>query len=232
LWGWEEELLGELISVLANFVLQPNVVDQWVWRYDPGGGYSVRGAYEILTAQDAQETASTSDLIWDKQIPMKVSMMAWRLLRNRLPTKDNLVRRHVIHPNAGLCVTGCGSMETAHHLFLSYPVFAPLWNLIRSWVSFSSADPLMLYDHFLQFIHSTGGSRACRSFMQLLWLCCIWVVWHERNNRIFKPKESSVLQMLEKVKVHSLWWMRVFIVNLNLTSHLWLSSLLICMVID
>jgi hypothetical protein len=38
LWAWEEELLGELRSVLANFVLQLNVVDQWVWRYDPDGG--------------------------------------------------------------------------------------------------------------------------------------------------------------------------------------------------
>jgi hypothetical protein len=64
LWGWEEELLGELRSVLANFVLQPNVVDQWVWRYHPDGGYSIRGAYEIFTAQDAQETAAKSDLIW------------------------------------------------------------------------------------------------------------------------------------------------------------------------
>jgi hypothetical protein len=127
---------------LANFVLQPNVVDQWVWRYDPGGGYSVRGAYEILTAQDAQETASTSDLIWDKQIPMKVSVMAWRLLRNRLPTKDNLVRWHVIHPDAGLCVIDRESVETAHHLFISCPIFAPLWSLIRSWVGFSSSAPL------------------------------------------------------------------------------------------
>ncbi|KAK2372183.1 hypothetical protein QL285_073347 [Trifolium repens] len=67
--------------------------------------------------------------------------MAWRLLRNRLPTKDNLVRRHIIPPDASLCVTGCGGVETAQHLFLSYPVFAPLWGLIRFWIDISSADP-------------------------------------------------------------------------------------------
>jgi hypothetical protein len=100
LWIWEEEVLGELRSALANFVLQPNIADQWGWRYDPDDGYSVRGAYEILTAQDAQVVVATSDLIWHKQIPLKVSVMAWRLLRNRLPTKDNLVRWHVIHPDA------------------------------------------------------------------------------------------------------------------------------------
>jgi hypothetical protein len=185
LWAWEEELLGELRSVLANFVLQPNVTDQWVWRHDPGGGYSTRGAYEILTAQDVHDTAAISVLIWHKQVPLKVSVMAWRLIRNRLPTKDNLVRRNIINPDAGLCVTGCGGEETAHHLFLSCPVFSPLWSLLRFWVGISSADPLSLDDHFLQFVHSAGGSRARRFFMQLLWLCCIWVVWHERNNKIF-----------------------------------------------
>jgi hypothetical protein len=60
-------------------------------------------------------------------------------------------RRHIIHPDAGLCVTGCGGVETAHHLFLSCPVFAPLWNLIRSWVGTYSAGPSLLHDHFLQF---------------------------------------------------------------------------------
>ncbi|KAK2423985.1 hypothetical protein QL285_034394 [Trifolium repens] len=119
--------------------------------------------------------------------------MAWRLLRNRLPTKGNLVRRHIIPPDASLCVIGYGGVETAHHLFLSCPVFAPLWSLVPSWIGISSAYLLMLHDHFFQFTYSAGGSRARRSFMQLLWLCCIWVIWHERNNRIFKAKESPVL---------------------------------------
>jgi hypothetical protein len=229
LWAWEEELLGEFRSVLANSVLQPDVIDRWVWRYDPDGGYSVRGAYKTLTVLDDHDTTVTSDLIWHQQVPLKVSVTAWRLLRNRLPTKDNLVRRHIILPDATLCVTGCGGVETAHHLFLSCPVFAPLWSLVRSWVGISSADPLVLQDHFVQFTYSAGGSRARRSFMQLLWLCCIWVIWHERNNRIFKAKESTVLQLLEKVQVHSLWWMKAYNVNLGINAHMWWSRPLVCM---
>jgi hypothetical protein len=47
---------------------------------------------------------------------------------------------------------------------------------------------------------------------------------HEQNNRILKAKEFIVLQILEKVKVLSLWWMRAFNVNFDLNSHLWWSS--------
>jgi hypothetical protein len=61
--GVEERIVGGCRSVLANFVLHPYVVDQWMWRHDPIGGYSVRGTYKILTAQDVQDTAVTTNLI-------------------------------------------------------------------------------------------------------------------------------------------------------------------------
>jgi hypothetical protein len=158
-----------------------------------------------------------------------VSVLAWRLLRNRLPTRDNLVRRHIIAPDAQLCVTSCGGVETVHHLFPSYPVFASLLHLIRGWVGTSAADPYLLSDHFVLFVYSAGGTRARRSFLQLLWLCCIWVVWQERNIRIFKANESSVLQLFEKVKVHCLWWMKTNNANIYLNSHMWWSNPLTCL---
>ncbi|GAU43501.1 hypothetical protein TSUD_92120 [Trifolium subterraneum] len=113
LWAWEEEMVEECRALLADVVLQDNATDYWVWRPDPSGGYSVRGAYDLLTSRGDQGVAATTDLIWHKQVPLKVSVAAWRLLRNRLPTKDNLVRRHIIPQGAHLCVAGCGVPETA-----------------------------------------------------------------------------------------------------------------------
>jgi hypothetical protein len=59
-----------------DLVLQPNVADQWLWRHDPGGGYTVRGAYTLLTRTEASDEVATTTLIWHKQIPVKVSMLA------------------------------------------------------------------------------------------------------------------------------------------------------------
>jgi hypothetical protein len=109
-------------------------------------------------------------------------------------------------------------------LFLSCPVFAPLWGLVRSRVGISSANSFLLHDHFVQFTYSASGARSCRFFMQLLWLCCIRVIWHEPNNRIFKAKESTVLQLLEKVKVNSLWWMKAYNITFDINSHMWWSK--------
>jgi hypothetical protein len=35
--------------LLSDFALQPNVPDLWLWRHDPGDGYTVRGAYNLLS---------------------------------------------------------------------------------------------------------------------------------------------------------------------------------------
>jgi hypothetical protein len=102
--------------------------------------------------------------------PLKVSIFAWRLLRDRLPTKANLVAQGIISLNAHYFVSGCGDVESTQHLFISCSFFASLWSLIRAWIDFSSADTQWLSDHFLQFTYSPGGLRARRSFLQLIWL--------------------------------------------------------------
>ncbi|PNX86053.1 glutamate-gated kainate-type ion channel receptor subunit GluR16 [Trifolium pratense] len=135
------------------------------------GGGDARGGVQL--AYHYRRSRGGCDLIFDL-VPLKVSVLTWRLLRNQLPTKDNLVQRNIISHDSQFCVTGC--LETAQHLFLSCTVFAPLWGLVRSWVGMSSVDSASLQDHFRQFIYSTGGARASRSFMQLVWLCCISVL--------------------------------------------------------
>ncbi|GAU10297.1 hypothetical protein TSUD_420400, partial [Trifolium subterraneum] len=137
LWAWEEEMLGECQALLHNFVLQDQSFDVWHWRPDPIRGYSVREAYQILTSHQSMPLADVGDLIWHKQVPLKVSILAWRLLRNRLPTKDNLANRGIITLEAQSCVAGCGALESAQHLFISCSTFGSLWTSVRSWLGVS-----------------------------------------------------------------------------------------------
>jgi len=91
---------------------------------------------------------------------------------------------------------------------------------------------LNISDHFHQFIHYTGHSKARRSFLQLLWLLCVWLVWNERNNRLFNNIETPIDQLLEKVKYHSLWWLRANKTTFVYGTQNWLSNLLSCLGID
>jgi len=83
----------ECSLLLHNFVLQENVNDYWRWLIDPVHGYSVREAYRYITSNGELVDRSLVDAVWHKCILSKVSLCVWRLLKNRLPTKDNLMRR-------------------------------------------------------------------------------------------------------------------------------------------
>jgi hypothetical protein len=95
---WEEELLGECRLLLLSVVLHVNVDDVWTWLPDPGVGYTVRRAYRTLTCGTPLTPNAPlvyADLLWRNDVPLKFSVSAWRIFRNRLPTKANLFRRGV-----------------------------------------------------------------------------------------------------------------------------------------
>jgi hypothetical protein len=83
-----------------------------------------------LTSRAPTPMDDAAKLIWHPQVPLKVSTFVWRPLRDRLPTKANLVTRGILPIAAHLCVFSCGEVESAHHLFLSCSTFGPLWALV------------------------------------------------------------------------------------------------------
>lgn len=103
-----------------------------------------------------------------------------------------------------LCASRCGKNVTIDHLIVHCPVFGTLWQLVKSWIGVYSVDPYQVTNHFYQFVHSTGGFAQRRSFIHLIWLCCNWVLWNERNHILFAKKGNSTLHLLEKVKISSL----------------------------
>jgi len=72
----------------------------------------VHGAYPFFMSTDAPLDRELIENVWHIHIPLKVCLPALRLLRNRLPTRDNLARRRVIHEDHMLCPAGCGFNET------------------------------------------------------------------------------------------------------------------------
>jgi hypothetical protein len=161
-------MLGECQILLHDFFLQAQFSDMWLWQPDPTWGYAVQGAYQILTSHLTDPLDAVAELIWHNQVPFKVSIFAWRLLRDRLPTKTNLATHGILTPEARSCVARCGDIELAQHLFIYCSIFVSLWSSVRSWIGLSLVDPLHLADHFLHFTLQVGGLRARRSSHQLI----------------------------------------------------------------
>jgi hypothetical protein len=179
-WRWrrrlfalEEELWGECCGVLANVLLQVDPPDEWEWLPDINAGYSVSGAYQILTHQNSTGSYSHCELVWYKLVPLKVSTFVWRFLYNRLPTKFNLYDRGFLHNDSILCSAGCIAVEDVHHLFLKCPIFGAVWNGIISWLGVSCVLPDNAIALASQFCGAHSFGKSIRSCFQAIWLATV-----------------------------------------------------------
>lgn len=116
LLAWEEEMVSDCPSLLHNVVLQDNIYDRWQCILDPIQGYSVKGTYNYLVTAAAPYDRGLFDDVWQKQVPLKVFVVAWRLIRNQLPTKDNLIRRRIIYHDNASCIGVAPHLSVAWHL--------------------------------------------------------------------------------------------------------------------
>jgi len=92
-----------------------------------------------------------------------------------------------------MCVAGCGVHETHEHLFLECSIFGIIWQPIRNWVGVYTTLPSCALAHFHQFGSVVGHAKSCCSFMFLVWFTTSWIICKERNNRVFRGKENSIL---------------------------------------
>jgi len=66
LWVWEEDMVEECRILLDTIVVQSNVSDRLQWDMDNHDGYTMRGAYQILTSSVSHTVEATKDLVWHK----------------------------------------------------------------------------------------------------------------------------------------------------------------------
>lgn len=221
LFAWEEELVGELMLLLQNVSLQVDRIDRWIWQLDTSAIYTVRSAYNYLNIESPIDTVVPVHSLWHKDVSLKVVLFAWRLFRDRLPTKDNLLRRCVLDINALNCVGGCNVQETSAHLFLHCNLFSSVWHHIFQWLVISAVLPFDLAAFFNQFSFFGGAAKSRRSILQVIWFATVWEIWKERNNRIFNAKDSTILQVVDKVKSLTYRWLKEKVSNLPLNYHSW-----------
>ena len=57
--------------------------------------------------------------------------------------------------------------------------------------------PESVCDHLHQFGHLAGLPQFTHSFLQVIWHACGWVLWKERNNKIFNHKAKDLVNLLD-----------------------------------
>jgi hypothetical protein len=208
---WEEEVLLSLKEDLEGVILT-NQVDKWRWKFDDFGVFTVNSYYkrlEGLLFNDLRwrdEEKGVFALLWKCPAPSKVVALAWRVLLNRIPTKENLSLRNVLGPGVHL---GCGMCnrigESALHLFLHCKVANAVWLKLMRWLDCLFITPPNLFVHW-ECWHGWERDKKVKKRKGVVWLATIWVLWNSRNDKVFNDAMVEVDVIVDEVIVLAWKW--------------------------
>ena len=121
--------------------------------------------------------------IWNSSCQPKHKVFFWRLLHDRLNTR-NLLRRKSFHlGNYNCAVNNCPQEETLQHLFWTCPFAAQCWDLICP----SRQANVSIMEAFLDL----KQKLHVPFFMEIVILAS-WAIWISRNNMIFQAIQPSI----------------------------------------
>jgi len=207
LFDSEINMVVSFLKDVEGIRIQPHTTDRWVSLADNSGQYSAKSVYDVLrgeTPDDVQD--GTFEELWKLKVPNKISAFAWRLLRDKLPTRANL-RRRQIELEDTTCPLCRRVEETAGHLFFNCSKVLPVWWESLYWVSIVGVFLHNPKQHFLQHVLGMpGGLQANR--WKWWWMALTWTIWRHRNNIIFSYDTFDANKVLDDA-VFLLWtWLR------------------------
>ncbi|XP_058775083.1 uncharacterized protein LOC131649336 [Vicia villosa] len=188
--------------------------DEFVWILDRVEDFVVKAYYAKVVAETATSAAEIASrqankVIWKARMPSKVKIFSWRLLKDRLPTRLQLLKRDIIVDNEEcLCVFGCPIKEDAKHLFLRCDKLRRVWEKIQSWLEITVTggdDCRSNYMNWFEALHQKIPARRAGVF----WAVVCWCIWKQRNDMVFNNAVEDVEEIVHNVKMHSRWWMAI-----------------------
>ncbi|KAE8724788.1 hypothetical protein F3Y22_tig00009942pilonHSYRG00285 [Hibiscus syriacus] len=136
-------------------------------------------------------------LIWFPHHIPKHSLIAWMAILDRLPTRDRLIR---IGINTNGIFVLCNEMiESRNHLFFDCSTASVLRGKIlllnRLNKTFSSWDDMVTWT-----CNTWKGKSLISTILKLAWCANIYVLWEERNRRIFKGCSRTADELLNNIR--------------------------------
>lgn len=143
---------------------------------EPEGKYTVKSAYSWQKDYGLAESVPEFEWLWKIHAPSNVKVFIWKVFWNRIQTKDNLLKRGIIHSSSDSKCPFCNVLEesTSHLLFgcsFSYKV----WQLCYRWLGFSVTLPYCSRSHFLQHPMEIAN-RGKKLGLWAVWGSVVWTL--------------------------------------------------------
>jgi hypothetical protein len=188
----------ELLRPLLDSVSIRDEPDSRSLHRCAGPQNSLRAAELYRLCHFGGEQSAHASFLWDGWAPSRVKFFAWLLVKSRIQTRDNLLRKTIVSVAEAGCPMCTASMETASHLILHCPAAE------KFWVAVGVAVPTAAHIDGLHLIRAPLSVPAETASTFILLGC--WHLWKQRNAKVFRGEDPSLPRLLKNCRDDATLW--------------------------
>ncbi|KAM6545226.1 hypothetical protein CsatB_025962 [Cannabis sativa] len=188
---WDEEIVRDVFNnrdaekILSIPLFYSAGADKWHWGFDKSGEYTVSSAYKFQQDQKNESIADVDTRFWQRfwkiKVPPKALNLVWRALTNCLPTRVQLISRHVsVQRTCPRCQIAA---ETAFHALLSCP------RAYTCWFAAGLASGVVADQTFGNWFVAAAARWNDDNLRLAVMLC--WAIWQARNDQVWKGNSRT-----------------------------------------
>ncbi|XP_058741449.1 uncharacterized protein LOC131613827 [Vicia villosa] len=111
----------DLQELLTHVTPRMGVKDSFKWRIDKDDVFTVMSCFSWFFAKLSGPTLNdqvikAATFLWNLNAPSNFLFFGWRIIHDRIATKDNLLKRVILDVNDSFCVFCSITEETLLHL--------------------------------------------------------------------------------------------------------------------
>lgn len=179
--------------------------DNISWRWGSGNEYSAKSFYDLVVA--GGKTRWKFDYTWQLRLPPTVRIFCFLCLKGKILTHDVMLRRGMQCDLECVMCQSC-HLETALHLLFHCEYATNFW----MWYSGILGYSIMHISNSVQRTVSKSWSackgRVARKEWGVFFYSGVWMIWKERNNKIFEGKNLDARGAAYKAWNESLLWIQ------------------------
>ncbi|XP_071719602.1 uncharacterized protein [Rutidosis leptorrhynchoides] len=219
----------QLHAFLARFSLLDSVSDQLIWAAGPSEAFSIADAIRLLVQSSNVIHPVWPKVVWGNNVPSKIMVFHWLAIKDSIPVKDVLARRHILPSNIpSVCVFCRVEVESVNHLLIHCKWTSSIWTELFRWWNIRWVIPRSIVDFSFDWYYGMG-IKASR-FWKLIGPATIWAIWMTRNDVVFNGTVPCRSFVIRNVKLKSFLWATNLKLVHGLQAYVWEQNLfLLCL---
>ncbi|KAL4576481.1 hypothetical protein LXL04_012575 [Taraxacum kok-saghyz] len=176
--------------------------DYWQWGINSDGQYTVSSTRQWIDDKVLPTVGRATR--WCSWVLKKVKIFVWRVLWNRLPTRDLLISRG-INVDSDLCPLCNIENESVNHVLGSYEVASSIWRLVLRWLQIHATMSLGPENVF-QWLDEVKVHKDKKKVIEVIVCTTLWAIWRLRNDSVHEVRVLRKNLLFDFIQEFSFCW--------------------------